>query len=316
MTFTTKSLIASLSLAGMLAGCASVPPQQLVDARNAYSTSSEGLAATMAPTALYDAKKALDRANKEFDSNGDTAAVRDLSYVAFRKTELADTTARTEGDRQRIAEAVKQGVVVRDSQVKSTKAALASSREQLKDERNANNAATNELRAENTAQGQELEKTAAQLEGEKQARMTAEAKLAGAMKDIATIAAVKEEARGLVITLSGSVLFASGKFALLETAKTKLDQVAEALKDQADDKRMVVEGHTDSQGTDATNLPLSFNRATVVRNYLVARGVDGNKIGAVGVGSTRPILDNSNAENRANNRRVEIIISSSRLTTR
>jgi outer membrane protein OmpA-like peptidoglycan-associated protein len=61
-----------------------------------------------------------------------------------------------------------------------------------------------------------------------------------------------------------------------------LDQVAEALKAQDADKRMVVEGHTDSQGSDKT---------------------------AVGMGSTRPIVDNSSAENRANNRRVEIIIS-------
>jgi outer membrane protein OmpA-like peptidoglycan-associated protein len=160
-----------------------------------------------------------------------------------------------------------------------------------------------------------LEKSAEQLEVQKQARMTAEAKLAGAMKD-ATDAAVKDEARGVVITLSGSVLFASGKFALLETAKTQLDQVAEALMAMSDDKKMIIEGHTDSQGSAATNVPLSLLRASAVRDYLVTRGVDGNKIGAVGMGSSRPLLDNSNAENRANNRRVEIIIQPSRLSAR
>ena len=154
----------------------------------------------------------------------------------------------------------------------------------------------------------DLVATNAQLETEKQARMTAEAKLAGAMKDLATIAAVREEARGLVITLSGSVLFASGKYALLETAKVKLDQVAEALKAQNADKKMVVEGHTDSMGSEAVNQPLSVNRANSVRDYLVTRGVDANKISAVGLSSNRPLLDNRTAENRANNRRVEIII--------
>jgi outer membrane protein OmpA-like peptidoglycan-associated protein len=113
----------------------------------------------------------------------------------------------------------------------------------------------------------------------------------------------------MVITLSGSVLFASGKFALLNTAMTKLDQVAEALKAQDADKRMVVEGHTDSQGSDKINQPLSLNRGNAVRDYLVSRGVASEKITAVGLGSTRPIVDNKSAENRANNRRVEIVIS-------
>ena len=200
--------------------------------------------------------------------------------------------------------------------MKDTQVALASTREQLKQERQDNNAATNELRAANKAQGQELDKTAAQLDAEKQARLSAEGKLAGAMKDLAAIAAVKEEARGMVITLSGSVLFASGKFALLNTAMTKLDQVAEALKAQDADKRMVVEGHTDSQGSDKVNQPLSLNRGNAVRDYLVTRGVASEKITAVGMGSTRPIVDNKSAENRANNRRVEIVISTAPISAR
>jgi outer membrane protein OmpA-like peptidoglycan-associated protein len=53
-----------------------------------------------------------------------------------------------------------------------------------------------------------------------------------------------------------------------------------------------------------------------VRDYLVNRGVDAAKIRAVGMGSTRPLLDNRNAENRANNRRVEIVIEPSHLSSR
>ena len=162
----------------------------------------------------------------------------------------------------------------------------------------------------------EIEKTAEQLAVEKAARSAAELKLDGAMKDLAAVAAVKEDTRGLVITLSGGVLFASNKFTLLNTAMTKLDQVAEALKAQGSEKRMVVEGHTDSQGSDLINQPLSLNRANAVRDYLVSRGVDADKIRAVGLGATRPLLDNRNAENRANNRRVEIIIEPSHLSAR
>ena len=312
-----QSMIATtLALAGLFGACATAaPPAQLVEARATYAESSAGLAAQLSPTELYDAKKVLDKADLECSQHGNTDECRDLAYIAQRKLVLANVKARTEQDRQKIAEAVKAGVVVRDVQVKETQAALVTTRETLKQERQDNNAATTELRAANKAQGQELDKTTVQLGAEKQARLSAEGKLAGAMKDLAAIAAVKEEARGMVITLSGSVLFASGKFALLNTAMTKLDQVAEALKAQDADKRMVVEGHTDSQGSDRVNQPLSLNRSTAVRDYLVSRGVASEKITAVGMGSTRPIVDNKSAENRANNRRVEIIVSPAPVST-
>lgn len=311
----TQNLIATFGLAGLL-GCATTTPVPLVEARQAYATSSGGLAGKLTPTELYDAKKVLDKANTEFEAHGDTAELRDYSYIALRKVQLSDVKARTEVDRQKIAEAAKAGVRVRDTQVKQAQSALASTREQLQTERRDN--ATNEQRAQSEAQaqGRELEKSNAQLESEKLARMTAESKLAGAMKDLATIAAVKEEARGVVITLSGAVLFASGKYTLLNTAMTKLDQVAEALKAQDGDRRMVVEGHTDSQGSNATNQPLSLNRAAAVRDYLMTRGVAADKISAVGLGSTRPLVDNTTPENRANNRRVEIVIKAAGLSAR
>jgi outer membrane protein OmpA-like peptidoglycan-associated protein len=310
------NLIVVTALAGLTGACAHVAPEQLVEAREGYTKSSTGLASKLTPTDLYDAKKALDKADQEFSEHGDTLECRDYAYIAIRKFELADAKARTEEDRQRIAAAAKAGVVVRDSQVKSTQLALTSTREQLAQERRDNSTTATELRATNSAQSKELETTTAQLGTEKQARLTAEAKLAGAMKDLAAVAAVKEEARGMVITLSGSVLFASGKYALLNTAMTKLDQVAEALKAQDADKRMVVEGHTDSQGRDSTNQPLSVNRATAVRDYLVSRGVASEKITAVGMGSSKPVTDNKTADSRANNRRVEIIIGASPLGAR
>jgi outer membrane protein OmpA-like peptidoglycan-associated protein len=298
-------LLSTVAWVGSIFGCATTPPPQLVEARTAYTASNNGLAAKLTPTELHDAWVVLAKANQEFEDHGDTLQCRDYAYIAQNKVQLADVKARTEQDRQKIAEAVKAGVVVRDNQVKNTRAALSSTREQLKEERRDSN-----------AKSAEMEKTAEQLAVEKQARMTAESRLAGAMKDLATIAAVKEDARGVVITLSGSILFASNKFALLNSATVKLDQVAEALKAQGSDKQMVVEGHTDSQGSDRINQPLSLNRANAVRDYLVTRGVEANKITAVGMGSSHPLLDNKNSENRANNRRVEIVIQPSHLSAR
>ena len=298
-------VLATIASVGLMLGCATTAPPQLVEARTAYAASSNGLAAKLTPTELHDAELVLAKANAEFDAHGDTLQCRDYAYIAQNKIQLADVKARTELDHQKIAEAVMAGVVVRDKQVKGAQAALSTTRQQLNEERRDSNAKT-----------EEMEKTAEQLAAEKTARADAESKLAGAMKDLAAIAAVKEDARGMVITLSGAVLFASNKFTLLNTAMTKLDQVAEALKAQGSEKRMVVEGHTDSQGSDRINQPLSLNRANDVRDYLVSRVVDADKIRAVGLGATRPLLDNRNAENRANNRRVEIVIEPSYLSAR
>ena len=127
------------------------------------------------------------------------------------------------------------------------------------------------------------------------------------MAALAKLAAVKEEARGLVITLSGSVLFRSDEATLLPEAQTKLGQVADALMAEKE-RTIVVEGHTDSQGADAYNLDLSKRRAEAVRSFLVSRGYDAGKVSAVGIGEARPLGDNATAEGRANNRRVEIVI--------
>jgi outer membrane protein OmpA-like peptidoglycan-associated protein len=121
------------------------------------------------------------------------------------------------------------------------------------------------------------------------------------------MASVKEEARGMVITLNGSVLFTTAKHELLPIAKSKLDEVAAALKEQGF-KKIVIEGHTDGRGVARDNETLSLARATAVKEHLVSRGLDGAAIEAVGLAATRPIATNDTPEGRANNRRVELIV--------
>jgi outer membrane protein OmpA-like peptidoglycan-associated protein len=166
-------------------------------------------------------------------------------------------------------------------------------------------------RAEQAARktGSELEKEREALGRERAARLEAERKLNAALKSLEEIAKVKEEARGMVITLSGAVLFASDKSELLPIAKERLNQVAEALQNTDPSQKIVVEGHTDSVGVDAYNQKLSEDRAKSVRDYLVSRGVEPNRISYVGKGETVPTADNNTPEGRANNRRVEIIVS-------
>jgi outer membrane protein OmpA-like peptidoglycan-associated protein len=124
----------------------------------------------------------------------------------------------------------------------------------------------------------------------------------------------KEDERGVVITLSGSVLFKSGKSTLLTSAKTKLDQVVAALLSFGE-RNIVVEGHTDSQGTEGDNLILSQARADTVLHYLVKQGYPATLIKANGLGEGQPIADNDSTEGRANNRRVEIIIKPAKTTS-
>jgi outer membrane protein OmpA-like peptidoglycan-associated protein len=110
-----------------------------------------------------------------------------------------------------------------------------------------------------------------------------------------------------VISLSGSVLFATNKSELLPAAQDRLEQVADALL-ATKERRLTIEGHTDSQGSSSRNLKLSQDRAESVRAFIISRGYPGDLIRAQGMGEDRPVAGNASAEERANNRRVEIIV--------
>ena len=136
------------------------------------------------------------------------------------------------------------------------------------------------------------------------ARAEADARAAKALEELA---AVKRDQRGLVLTLSGSVLFKSNSADLLPEAQNRLQQVAQALNDSKG-APLVIEGYTDSQGSDTFNKGLSEKRAQAVKDYLVKAGYDSSLIQVSGMGEANPVADNTSAEGRANNRRVEIIV--------
>ena len=108
------------------------------------------------------------------------------------------------------------------------------------------------------------------------------------------------------LTFDSGILFATGKYALTASSKSALNQCATLLKNNADCD-IAIYGHTDSTGSDAVNNPLSVNRAKAVQTYLLQQGVKAAQIRTCdGQGSTNPIADNSTAEGRQQNRRVEI----------
>lgn len=280
-----------------LAACGTtLPPPELVEARAAYDKASKGMAAQLAPAQLDTAKQALAAAEAKFEEDGIEPETLDAAYIAQRKAEMAEAEAgRVAAERDR-AQADKQ---FKEKQLEG----LDKTQAELEKERRA----AELTKAEAERAKDDVNKTKAELEAEKKARAEAEKKAAAAMATIAEIAKVKEEARGMVITLSGAVLFATGKYDLLPIAKEKLNEVAKALQDQGY-KSIIVEGHTDSRGKASDNDTLSLKRAEAVRTHLVSQGIPAEKIRATGLGSSRPVADNATAEGRANNRRVELIV--------
>ena len=281
-----RTIHVSLAAAALaaLAGCSgAMPPKELVDARSAYDAAQSGPAASQSPAEVHVAKEALDKAEAKFKADGDVPETRDIAYVAIRKAELADSAARATIAMKAKAQSEAEAQQFQRDSLKNAQTDLASTR-------------------------QNLAKTQDQLAQEALARQEAEKKAAQAMADLQKLASVKQEPRGMVITLSGSVLFATDQSTLLPTATQKLNDVADALIKGNPDANITIEGHTDSQGTLQHNMELSRRRAEAVKAQLVSRGVAADRIKTVGVGPDRPIADNKSPEGRANNRRVEIIV--------
>ena len=259
-----------------LAACAHNPPKELVDARAAVQQAENGAARQEDPAQLHTAKKKLAVAEEAFEEDGDSQKTRDRAYVALRAAQLAEVQGRIAQNERKLAEAEQGQSAAQRAELQRLRSGYAKTQQQLADEQKA------------------------RMEAEKRAEQSA--------ADLARIASVKQEPRGTVITLSGEVLFASGKSTLLPTAQAKLSEVAKALTTNNPDATIVVEGHTDSQGTEAFNLDLSQRRAQAVSDYLASHGVARDRIRAQGLGFSRPLADNKTAAGRANNRRVEIVV--------
>ncbi len=112
--------------------------------------------------------------------------------------------------------------------------------------------------------------------------------------------------RGLVLTL-GDVLFDTGKAELNSGATRKLDQLAQFLTEHSD-RRVQIDGFTDTVGSDSYNMELSRRRADAVKSALLTRGIDASRISTQGYGKAFPVASNSDSGGRQLNRRVEVVI--------
>lgn len=293
------------ALALPLACASAKPPAELVHARQAYVVA-EVNATHAAPVELHDARLALNLAEATFRDAPKSDEVRDLAYIAQRRSEVASARAAVfMSNQRRDASNVKLRSLGSQaaSDLRDTKDDLSASEQKAR----ASARDVSGLKSELKDSESNAAVLATQLAAEKQARHDAEVKLTSTLQAMRDLQSVREEPRGLVITLSGAVMFASGQSVLLPAARAALNNVAEALK-ATPDRAISVEGHTDSQGSPSSNMELSQHRGDAVRSYLVSRGIVSTTIQSTGFGQERPIADNMTAEGRANNRRVEIVL--------
>lgn len=268
----------------LVAACAHAPTDDLINARRSYQKAANGPANQSAPADVYEAKKALVRAERAHEKDPGSNIERDLAYVATRRAELA-----------------MQQAAMKEAQAKA-EAAHAKRLATLEEQRDSSRAELEQ------AEGQ-LDESQQALEEAKAQRQQIEQRLLAATQSLEGMARLQQEPDRIVMTLSGSVLFKHNSAALLPIARERLREVASVLKEYESGNQIVIEGHTDSKGGEEYNRELSEKRARSVREFLVSEGVSDSVVSAIGRGEDEPIASNDTAEGRANNRRVEIVIS-------
>ncbi|HEY9199795.1 MAG TPA: OmpA family protein [Gammaproteobacteria bacterium] len=159
----------------------------------------------------------------------------------------------------------------------------------------------------------EADRARSEAESARMDTLAAQQETAELQRQIAELNAKATE-RGLVVTL-GDVLFDTGKAELKSGAATNLAKLA-AFLNQYQDRSVLIEGHTDSVGSEDYNLGLSQRRADSVKTWLMGQGVDSARLMASGKGESSPVAGNDSASGRQLNRRVEVIIENTGATSR
>ncbi len=292
--------LALISVA-VLAGCGTVPASPtLADARTDYSNAQANpQVVKLAPLQLKDAGDALDRANAAQSAREDAQKVDSLAYVAKQKVALAQETAQR-----------------KNAELEVSNAAAQRSKLQLEARTNeADQAKQQAAMAQQTVEQKNAELAAKTAEADAARQQAANAQ-ASAQQDKASLAALqaqmdelhaKKTARGMVITL-GDVLFDTGKAKLKSGGERDVQRLADFMQ-RYPERKVLIEGYTDSTGSSSYNQTLSEERASAVSNALTNLGVSADRVSTKGYGKAYPVASNNNVAGRQLNRRVEIVLS-------
>lgn len=320
----TKLII--LLMLVLVSACVSAPKKDLALDRvrgELDNLKSNTELAGYAPLALGEAERALRKAEL---ATGDDLYRSYLVYMADRRIQIARAMAEREQHEQILDELKKQNsdMLIKASQLEADHARLDAEQARLLVATTAEDA-ERAWEEKELAQQKEAESArAAQLSAEEanQARRLAEsraseAEFARLEADLASQQVtsltrqlenlqLRETESGVVVTL-GDVLFASGQAQLVEGGRSSLEEVVDLLQTEPD-KKIRVEGHTDSLGEADANLLLSEQRAQAVLDALVSLGVASDRISSLGMGEDFPIASNEDEDGRARNRRVDVIL--------
>jgi len=322
-TLTQITLVLMLVL---LSACVAAPKKDLaldrVSGELADLKSNPELAG-YAPLAVGEAERALRKAEM---ATGDDLYRSYLVYMADRRIQIARTMAEREQYEQVLDELENEHseMLIKASQLEADHARLDAEQARLLVATTAEDAQRAEEEKERALQKQAESARAAQLSAEEadQARRLADSRASEAeyarleaelaSQQVTSLTRqlenlqLRETESGVVVTL-GDVLFASGQAQLVEGGRTSLEEVVDLLQTEPD-KKIRVEGHTDSRGDAAANLLLSEQRAQAVLDALVSMGVDADRITSLGMGEDFPIASNDDEDGRARNRRVDVIL--------
>jgi len=285
-----KNLILIGASVSLFAACATAPqPSEQVEQARAEiaNLAAQPLAQQAAASDLDAARRDLSRAEVAQQQHDAPAVVDHLGYLALRHAQAGEA---------RVGEALARQEVARANEERNRILLANRTREAQNAQAQAQNA---QLQAQSAQAQADIAKS--------QAR-DAQAQLAATQQQLADLQAKKTD-RGLVVTL-GDVLFDTGQASLKPGADLILGRLANFLMNNPQTK-IIIEGHTDSRGSDEYNEQLSERRAHSVANALVSRGVSNDSFTTVGRGKDFPVASNDTPEGRQQNRRVEIIFSDS-----
>lgn len=321
----------SLAVAAALAaaGCASLEPNPALERARAdvQAASANADVLARAPRELYQAQDALARAERTWREKESTAEVNHQAYLAQTRAAAAMDFARgrratdelqqaqVEVDRLRLATRERETALAQAEarrQQQAAQEARADAARANQDAARASQDAAAAARAAAAASGEAASERARAAQAEQQAREARE-RLALMETRIIEIEG-KQTDRGILVTL-GDVLFEFGRAELLPVAQPRLDRLAEFLK-QFPDRKLLVEGYTDSIGSEKSNLELSRRRAEAVQAALERRGIDPSRMVVEGYGKGFPVADNTSDTGRQMNRRVEVVVSDEKGTLR
>lgn len=132
-------------------------------------------------------------------------------------------------------------------------------------------------------------------------------KQAAEIKQTVPGATVSRQGEGILVKFDSGILFDVDKSDLKPDAQNSLKQLAVSLQNNPQTNILII-GHTDSTGTVTYNQELSLRRANAVKSFVIEQGVNGVRLSTLGKGESEPIVSNSTAAGRAQNRRVEVVI--------